>query len=318
VSPAVHRVTAAVLTWNRREEAQRTVERLLASPERPPVIVVDNGSTDGTVAALRERFPTVDVVALAVNAGAAGRNIALARARTPYVAFCDDDTWWAPGAIARGTALLDAHPQFAVVTGRVLVGPAERVDRACLEMAESPLPREPGLPGVLVLGFLAGAAIVRREAVLAAGGFEPRLFLGGEEELLAVDLAAAGWKLAYADEVVVHHHPSPRRDAGSRRRVIARNAIWVAWLRRPLASALRVTGRRVWAARRDREALRGCLEALAGAPWVMRQRRVMPADVERAFATLDGARTTGERRGLAPGSHLTARPAGPSSASLTR
>lgn len=290
-------VTAAVLTWNRRDEILHTIARLLALPERPPVIVVDNGSTDGTVSAVRQRFPDADVVALAQNAGAAARNVALARVRTPYVALSDDDTWWAAGAIERAASLLDAYPRLAVVTARVLVGPDERIDRACIEMARSPLPHEPGLPGVPVLGFLAGACMVRRDAVLAAGGFEPRFFLGGEEQLLAVDLAVGGWRLAYVDDVVVHHHPSPRRDAEHRQRTLTRNAIWVAWLRRPPASALRETVRRVHAARDRPQALLGCLEALVGVPWVIRQRRVVPAHVERALAAIEASRAAS---GLAP------------------
>ncbi len=64
-------------------------------------------------------------------------------------------------------------------------------------MEHSPLPVEPDLPGPPVLGFLACAAIVRRKAYLEVGGFDPRMMIGGEEELLAADLASAGWGLAY-------------------------------------------------------------------------------------------------------------------------
>src|SRR5262245_34272344 len=57
------------------------------------------------------------------NLGAAGRNAGVRAARTPYVALCDDDAWWAPGALARAAHLLDVHPTLAVVCARVLVGP---------------------------------------------------------------------------------------------------------------------------------------------------------------------------------------------------
>ena len=95
---------------------------------------------------------------------------------------------------------------------------------------DSPLPRQPGMPGSSLLGFLAGASVVRRDVFLEAGGFEPRFFIGGEEELLAADLAARGHWLCYVPELVVHHHPSPVRDGQGRRLTTARNALWFTWL----------------------------------------------------------------------------------------
>jgi GT2 family glycosyltransferase len=61
-------------------------------------------------------------------------------------------------------------------------------------------------------------------AFLDVGGFEPKFFLDGEEELLALDLVARDWKLVYTDQITVHHHPSPHRDPALRRRMLTRNA----------------------------------------------------------------------------------------------
>jgi GT2 family glycosyltransferase len=276
-----------VLTHNRLQELLATLAHLGALPERPRLIVVDNASADGTADSLRRRCAGVEVIALRENMGAAGRNAGLLRASTPYVAFCDDDTFWAPGSLARAADLLDDDPHLAVLTARVLVGPDERLDPACAEMARSPLPPRPGRPGVPVLGFLAGASLVRRDALLAAGGFEPRLFLGGEEWLLAVDLAAAGWSLAYAPDVTVHHHPSPARDAAARRVLLARNTVWLAWLRRPVGMAIRES----WRALREARGGRACMlgEALRGLPWVLTERRLVPEKVERALRRIEAA-----------------------------
>src|SRR5205085_5789596 len=122
---------------------------------------------------------------------------------------------------------------------------------------------------------------------LEAGGFEPRLFLGCEEELLAADLAARGWWLCYVPELVVHHYPSPCRDGATRRWQMTRNRLWCAWLRRPLVSAVRRT---VWTARTEginRASLRGFASAFAGLPWVLRERRVVPPQVERGLRLLE-------------------------------
>ncbi|NVI85718.1 glycosyltransferase family 2 protein, partial [Actinomadura sp. BRA 177] len=131
-------------------------------------------------------------------------------------------------------------PRTALLAARVLIGEEERLDPVSAQMAEAPLGRPGGLPGPAVLGFLACSVIVRRDAFLDAGGFSDVLHFAGEEELLALDLAAAGWGLAYVPELVVHHHPSKTgRDPAGRRRREIRNRLLTAWLRRPLPAAAR-------------------------------------------------------------------------------
>jgi cellulose synthase/poly-beta-1,6-N-acetylglucosamine synthase-like glycosyltransferase len=193
------RVTVVVATRNRRDELLRTLGRLTALPDRPPVIVVDNGSADGSAQAAARCFPGVEVVALARNAGAAARNSGVWRARTPYVAFSDDDSWWHAGALRRAARVLDADPRLGLVAARTLVGPGGEPDPVNEAMAASPL-RDGG--NAAVLGFLACACVVRRAAFLGVGGFSELLFFVGEEQLLAYDLAAAGWGRRYRPDVV--------------------------------------------------------------------------------------------------------------------
>ncbi len=167
------------------------------------------------------------------------------------------------------------------------MGPEDREDPICDVMARSPLPREPVMPGLALLGFLAGASIVRRSAYLEVGGFEPRFFIGGEEEPLTIDLAARGWWLCYVDELIVHHHPSASRDPSARRGTMTRNAIWVAWLRRPLPVALRKTLQPAWLRPRDRATWRVLAECLLGLPWTITRRRGLPREVEEGLRLLE-------------------------------
>ncbi len=206
------RVGIVMITHNRSEEVLRTLDRLTGLPEEPPIVVVDNGSSDGTADAVAGRYAAAIVLRLEENLGAAGRNLGVERLETPFVAFADDDTWWEPGSLRRAADFLESHPRLAVLTGRILEGPEEREAAICRELARSPLPSPPGLPGHPLLGFLAGASVVRRSAFLAVGGFDRRLFIGGEEELVAAELACRGWCLRYVPELVVHHDASPRRD----------------------------------------------------------------------------------------------------------
>ncbi|MCZ2860125.1 glycosyltransferase family 2 protein [Blastococcus sp. VKM Ac-2987] len=276
-------VTVVVASRNRRDD-------LLASLPRheAPVVLVDNASTDGTVAAVREAHPEVTVLPLDSNEGAHGRTLGAAQAHTPFLAFADDDSWWAPGDLARAVAIMRAHPRLALLNARILVGPEERLDPVCAEMAESPLGTPADLPGPALLGFVACAAVVRTEAFEAVGGFDPVVRFPGEEERLALDLAVAGWGLAYVDEVTIHHHPSPRRDAPGRRQAgIWRSRLLTALMRLPAGDVARTVAD---ALRAGRPGVEGLLRALPDLSAALRRRRPLPGRVRADLRLLSGER----------------------------
>jgi len=121
------------------------------------------------------------------------------------------------------------------------------------------------LPGTPVLGFLACAIIFRRSAFEAVGGFESRVVIGGEEEWLACELAAADWEIRYLPEVVAHHDPPGRGLVAreERRRIGLRTTLWFSWLRRPASSAFRRTvhlARTTPTGSRDVACILGCVQ----------------------------------------------------------
>lgn len=286
-------LSVVVVTRNRKATVLRSLGRLLASPEHPPVIVVDNGSTDGSPEVIERTWPVVRVLRLGVNRGGAARTVGVEAAGTPYVAFSDDDSWWEPGALALAIDVLDRHPTLALIAARILVGPENRLDPTCALMAASPLPRRPGLPGPPVLGFLACGCVVRRRAYLDVGGFEARYGIGGEEELLALDLAASGWDLAYCEEIIAHHDPGSAPPRRGRARVQHRNALWSAWLRRPWGQALRRTSRLLIGQGHRSETWLALADAIRGAGWVLRRRRPLPDELERLVRMLETAPAQG-------------------------
>jgi len=300
------RVTVAIATRNRIAELRRTLRHLAALPETPPVVVVDNASSDGTAEAVRREHPAVGVISLERNLAAAGRNVAVARAATRYVAFSDDDSWWEPGSLQRAAAALDSHPGLALVAARTLVGPGGTADPVNALMAASPLPRD-GLPGPRVLGFLGCAAVVRRDAFLAVGGYCDLLGIGAEEQLLALDLAAAGWAAAYLDDVIARHWPSAIRDPAGRTRLQRRNEVLITWLRRPVRVAVAATARLAGQLGRDPHAARALAALAIALPRALTRRRTLPPAVEAQARLLDeispgrrAPRSAGPRRRPAP------------------
>jgi GT2 family glycosyltransferase len=236
------------------------------------------------------------VIAARRNLGAVARNLAVRRVTTPYVAFCDDDTWWEPGSIGRAADALDAHPDVAVVTARIVVEPDGTDDPIVPELAGSPVPGRPGLPGPALMSFLAGASVLRTGPFRAAGGFSPRLWLGGEEELLAADLVSSGHVLCYLADAVVHHQASLLRDPSRRRWLGIRNTLWFTWLRRPPAAALRRTAELARTVPPDRTSAAAFAAAAAGLPGVLRERRPVPPHVESWIRLLEEPRRTSAAR----------------------
>ncbi len=276
------RVSVVVMSRDRRDELLTSLGR-----HRAEVILVDNASTDGSVRAVRERHPWVQVLALERNAGAQARTLGVRAADTEFIAFADDDSWWAAGSLSAAVEIFDREPDVAVVNARILVGPEDRLDGVCTVMADSPLPRPAGSPHPSLLGFVACAAVVRRSAFLQVGGFDDVVLFPGEEERVALDLAAAGWRMVYAEDLVVHHHPSPRRHSADRRiAAVTRSAI--------LTAVLRLSWPRVWrrvrgAATSGPAARRGLLAALRDAPRAVRARRQVDRHLQRTVDQLSAS-----------------------------
>ena len=130
--------------------------------------------------------------------------------------------------------------------------------------------------------------VFRTSLFREVGGYEPRLFIGGEEDLVALDVLATNQSIVYCEQLTVHHRPSPSRDSGLRRRTLARNTAWNAWLRLPWTQACRTTLRSLGLLAREGHLIRDGIGLLRGLTWVLPRRRVVPDAVlrlrERVFA----------------------------------
>jgi glycosyltransferase involved in cell wall biosynthesis len=165
-------------TWNRRDMVARAIDSVLAQT-RPveEVIVVDDGSTDGTGEFLAQRYGERITLLAQANAGvSAARNRGLAAARGRYLALLDSDDVWLPEKTERQVAFLDAHPEIGMVLCDVFrVG----VDGALIDVFERrrQIPEDgQALQWVLRDPALAPlSALMRREVYEDVGGFDPTL-----------------------------------------------------------------------------------------------------------------------------------------------
>lgn len=213
-------LSVIVPTHNRRERLAHLLtglERQHASGARFEVVVTVDGATDGTeamLAGLRAPFP-LRVIAQAQGGASAARNAAIAAASGDVLLFVDDDVLPQDGLFERHLAVHRRDP-LAAVAGR-MAAPPTRALPVWLEWEARLLERHYAR---LVAGrispswhdFFTANASVRREHVLAAGGFDQRL--RREEDIeLARRLASRGLRFYFLSDAVVHHDPDKTLEA---------------------------------------------------------------------------------------------------------
>jgi glycosyltransferase involved in cell wall biosynthesis len=149
------------------------------------IIVVDDGSQDGTPRLVEETFPQVRIIRQANAGAAAARNAGARAASGQWLGFVDADDEWAPTKLARQLDVLDAQPAIGMLGCLVaferdgVVVPERPADahRQVGEMRYADLLRGDG--GY----FISASYLVRRETLLSAGGFEESLRSGHDTEL---------------------------------------------------------------------------------------------------------------------------------------
>ncbi|AKD54785.1 glycosyltransferase family 2 protein [Spirosoma radiotolerans] len=280
-------ITIVIVTRNRIDTLLWTLDKLTNLPQKPPIIVVDNASTDGTPDRVKAVYPQVTVLALDQNKWCAARNDGVELAKTSLVSFCDDDSFWEPDALTKAATYFRKYPHLGVLASKILIGESQEVDGVCDAMKNSPLTDPRPLPGPAVLGFVCCAVVVRREAYLSVGGFDSRFAIAGEERMFSVDMRTKGWSLAYADDMVAHHYPSPLRNIAQRTRHITRDTLWYYWLRRPAYYAFRHTTLIFKQMAADINVRKGFWDALKSAPSILVDREVVPQPIEEQILKIE-------------------------------
>jgi GT2 family glycosyltransferase len=221
-------VSIAILNYQRRDALRRALEAARAQNYAPlEVLAVDNASTDGSQAMVRDEFPDVHLVALPANIAAAARNAGVAAAKGEIVFTLDNDVLFTtPDDVARGVAAFERWPRAAVVNFTILGpdGALSRRDWCHPRDIDAWSGREFATDYVLE-----GASACRREAFLATGGYWPPFFIGHEGWDLALRLLDAGHELVYSPDVRVRHMVDQTVRPSSRiYYTFTRNALWVA------------------------------------------------------------------------------------------
>jgi N-acetylglucosaminyl-diphospho-decaprenol L-rhamnosyltransferase len=218
VRPAVY-----IPNHNGAERIGAALESLQSQSRPLDVVVVDNGSDDGSVELARERFPEVALLEMDENLGfGPALNRAIREQPADPVILLNNDAVAAPRFVE---ALLDAHAAGAEMVAGVLVQERapELIDSAGVAAARTLMgfdylhgePLEAAAAAADPLGPTGGAALYAKAAFDAVGGFDERIFLYYEDLDLALRMAAAGARCRLAAEATAIHAYSASLGAGS-------------------------------------------------------------------------------------------------------
>jgi GT2 family glycosyltransferase len=234
-------VTLVIVNWNGVRFMRRCLQSVLDQDYGDfAVIVVDNGSTDGSCDLIRRNFPQVQLIQNAENVGfAVANNQAIEASRSEFVATLNNDTWVSRAWLGALVQAMERGPRVGMCASRMLLASqAGLVDSLGIAVDRLGFASNVGAgqediavgshPGAL-LGPCAGAALYRRAMLDEIGLFDEDFFMYLEDADLAWRAQWAGWQCHYAPEALVYHVHSGTAQEGSsfKHRLLGRNKVWM-------------------------------------------------------------------------------------------
>lgn len=227
--PAV--VSCITVSYNTREATLEFLRSLISSapPESTEVIVVDNGSSDGTVAAIRDEFPGVTLIDAGENLGfAAGVNRGMDVATGEYILLLNPDMIVLPGSVTALVAFADQHPEYGIYGGRTLRRDRSLEPSSCwagptiwsLLMFSTMLSTifrgspvfDPESMGtwkrdtVREVSIVTGCLLLMRRSLFReVGGMDEDFFLYGEDAEFCLRSGSLGWRPVIVPEATMIH-----------------------------------------------------------------------------------------------------------------
>lgn len=220
-------LTIVVVNWNRVRDLQETLPPLIQlMPADWELLVVDNGSTDGSVDWLRKQA-SIRRIELGRNEGpCAARNRAAETANGEYLFFLDSDAdLREPKTLARYLEKMRRDPEVGLVGFKILNTYTGKIDQWIYSQPKATHKNRE----FETYSFSAAGALVSKKLFLVIGGFWEELFIYGEEVDLSLKLMERGYRILYSPEVELFHRDAPEGRAPSAFyfKYQARNWLWI-------------------------------------------------------------------------------------------
>ncbi len=307
------KIEVIIVNWNGKEFLGQCLNALFQQQHQAQnILVVDNGSTDGSVASLTANFSDVDLIALPENTGfSVANNIALKNVQSEYVALLNNDAVAHPLWLQNLVGALEKYPEAGFAASRMLFyDRPDIIDRVgdAYTVAGTGLLRGRGASAdafgntEFVFGACAGAALYRTEMLKEIGFFDEDFFLLYEDVDISFRAQLQGYRCIYVPEAVVYHKGSASivHDSPTSVYYSHRNLEWVYLKNMPLGLIpvtflfhiiydvaaffyFAVNGRGGDFIRAKIDAFRGILKMLKKRKGIQRNRRVSIGYIWRLF-----------------------------------
>ncbi len=224
------KVSVVIVTWNRKKEVLETIQSIYDQgyPDFE-IIVVDNGSQDGTCAAIRQAYPNVRLVELDRNLGPTGGRNAGFRVARGEVVFClDSDASLGHDTLGYVIQKFAQDSQLGIINSKIINAYTGDFDKNA-GWAYSEKQRAHSDEEFYTHNFSEAGCAIRREVFDKAGLFWEKLFFGGEGEELGIRVLDAGFRILYSPHSLIYHRAPPEkmRPNPSRHYYNLRNSLYI-------------------------------------------------------------------------------------------
>ena len=234
-------ISVIILNWNGIRHLESCLDALGGQTYSPvEAIVVDNGSTDGSLEWVRTRFPGVRLIENGKNLGfGGGMNVGILAARGKYVMILNNDTRLDPGCVGALKESIEKDKNYGACASKILLQEeGDRIDAAgiaiCpdgLSIGRGRLEKSDLYDREMEVFFASGCAcLYRREMLEDIGLFDEDFFAYAEDTDMGWRARLAGWRCTYSPKAVVFHLHSASSGPYSHLKayLVERNRIWVA------------------------------------------------------------------------------------------
>ncbi len=218
-------VSIVILSYNRKEDIRENLDKLLSYKlENTEIIVVDNGSADGTTDMIETEYPSVKLLKLRKNMGVAGYNKGFSMAKGKYILILDDDSYPSANSVKRMIEEFEKDNSVGIIAFDVRnYNSYNKVSKKQKNINEDTTNSKKYL-----MGFNGAGAGIRKELIEKVGGYPEEFFLYWNETDLAIRVLNEGYKILWINDIVSYHKYSPKnRDSLRGPYFYTRNLYWI-------------------------------------------------------------------------------------------